>query len=232
MRLLLLLIFSLFFMPLHGEVFLLSGGGAKGKYFDPVKDLQGELLFSESIEYNGIRTELEVFAVSLNADMITAELRGMTGRPMQDLPLGTVFALPPEKGWQRMFLFFGNRSGNRVTMFSMRLPAKRQEQINWPENLPLPPWGKPEMSIYFTGSGSFCGRFSFSCSSGEAMRSLTEALRERGFEPQTGESAEVYGSGGEIFISGGNILLLTMNAHGHGIMHMRKRTGRALPGRQ
>ncbi len=210
--------------PVSAEVYLLAPGRGKGRSFRADELAGARQLMREKVAYNGIRGEIEVYQLSRSLDVLMSELRTIAGELHSTwTPNGVAVTLPPEKGWQTMLLLFGREGQEGVTMFAMRLPEKRQENLVWPELLPLPGNAVPVSVMYFPESDSYFGSFRNGGDRRDSMLAITSALYSAGYKAQTGESAMPDESRGETFVSTNprRILLLKLNDHGEGYMILR-----------
>lgn len=203
------LLFLSFFLVLsgYGEVFLLGGkraSGGKGVPGTNFSELFNQhLLMKEEVAFNGVDCELEVRLIKLPIREVLEELKNRyPGLPVKKQG-GNVLIWMPEAGkYRERVLLIGSDILNNVTSFSVFLPVKRPVKPVWPDGLPLPADCEALEGMVFKKSGVRYGAFANMGIAPEVLlRSFDGQLRREGFQPVSGEAADLTSAGrGEVYL--------------------------------
>ena len=198
---------------LVGEVYLegpkigprAKGSGVPDRPFRELVD-QRELM-TEPVICNGFRTEMRVSLIRRPMAELLRELR--TRYPDLGIKLrrgGALLAIKLGGRWCERVLLVG--TGDRVTVFAMRLPDPPPKVPAWPTELVLPDGAEPDEVVAFPARGSVYG--SFSGADPGALNRAAAALAAQGYMPVTREAHETTGRG-ELFLNAAKQRIVTLS---------------------
>lgn len=207
-----------------------AGSGSSG--VDNV--LHGSLLWTEEVEINGRRLELEVSLVNRTLQEVLSELRGQFKKRAAAVNSNSLlFEIPLDSGARKRYYLVALQGIVPVLQFSLVLPAgfRRNSPANWPSELPLPPGASPTAVMRLPKRKSVYGAFHSSFSPQQTLADVTRSLLAQGWKGAGKGDASSHSASGEVFLHGEKqeIMIVSIQNTSRGCtgsLYLRKLSGR------
>ena len=183
-------VFSLF--PFRG------GGAASGVE----SALNGSRLWTEEIDINGHRMDLEVSLVNRTLEQALKDLRGQFKKGAAAINSNSLlFEVPLDSGARKRYYLVALKGMIPMLQFSLVLPRGfRNSSVSWRPELPLPPGAKPLSVMCLPKRNSIYGSFRSPFPAQQALADISRTLQSGGWKSMSGKNLPTAESSGEIFM--------------------------------
>ena len=176
-----------------------SGGAASG-----VGDvLHSSELWTEEVEINGHRLDLQVALVNKTLDQAVRDLRGQFKKGVAAANSNSLlFEVPMTSGARKRYFLVELNGMIPMLQFSLILPAgfKAHRSAVWPSELPLPPGAQPRTVMRLPKRNSVYGLFDSPFPPQQSLADLARNLEGCGWKSMGRESRSSMQASGEIFL--------------------------------
>lgn len=233
---LLILLLSFWCGRSRADVFSLfpfqSGGSASGVD----NALHSSELWSEEVEINGRRLDLQVALVNQDLNQAVRDLRGLYKNGSAAMNSNSLlFEVPLASGARRRYFLIELRGMIPTLQFSLILPAGfgRNKNAVWPSELPLPPGAQPRTVMRLPKRNSVYGLFDSPFPPQQSLADLARRLEGSGWKSMGQESRSSRQASGEIFLheKGRRIMVISVRnapsgSGSSGSVYLRKISGK------
>lgn len=233
---LLILLLSAWCGPVRADVFSLfpfqSGGSASGVD----NALHSSELWSEEVEINGRRLDLQVALVDKDLNQAIRDLRGLYKNGSAAMNSNSLlFEVPLASGARRRYFLIELRGMIPTLQFSLILPAGfgRNKNAVWPSELPLPPGAQPRTVMCLPKRNSVYGSFDSPFPPQQSLADMARRLEGGGWKSMGQESRSSRQASGEIFLheKGRRIMVISVRnapsgSGSSGSVYLRKISGK------
>ncbi len=180
------------------SLFPFRGGAASGVD----NALHGSRLWTEEVDLNGQRLELEVSLVNRTMEEALRDLRGQFKKGAAAMNSNSLlFEVPLDSGAKKRYYLVALKGIVPMLQFSLTLPRGfRNVSGAWHPDLPLPPGAMPLSLMRFPKRNSVYGSFRSPFPPQQALADLTRQLQSSGWKNMSGESVSSPQASGEIFL--------------------------------
>lgn len=234
--LILLMVISAGCGTVRADVFSLfpfqSGGAASGVD----NALHSSELWTEEVEINGHRLDLQVALVGKDLNQAVRDLRGLYKNGAAAMNSNSLlFEVPLASGARRRYFLVELKGMIPVLQFSLMLPAgfNRNKNTVWPSELPLPPGAQARTVMRLPKRESVYGQFDSPFPSSQALVDMARRLEGSGWKSMGQESRSSRQAAGEIFLheNGRRIMILSVRdvpsgSGSTGSVYLRKISGK------
>ena len=199
----LLILLSAWCGRIRADVFSLfpfqSGGSASGVD----NALHSSELWSEEVEINGRRLDLQVALVDKNLNQAIRDLRGLYKNGSAAMNSNSLlFEVPMASGARRRYFLIELKGMIPTLQFSLILPAgfSRNNIAVWPSELPLPPGAQARTVMRLPKRNSVYGLFDSPFPPQQSLADMARRLEGSGWKSMGQESRSSRQASGEIFL--------------------------------
>ena len=232
----LLILLSAWCGPIRADVFSLfpfqSGGSASGVD----NALHSSELWSEEVEINGRRLDLQVALVDKDLNRAIRDLRGLYKNGSAAMNSNSLlFEVPMASGARRRYFLIELKGMIPTLQFSLILPAgfSRNNSAVWPSELPLPPGARARTVMRLPKRNSVYGLFDSPFPPQQSLADMARRLEGGGWKSMGQESRSSRQASGEIFLheKGRQIMVISVQnapsgSGSTGSVYLRKISGR------
>ncbi len=222
--------------PVQADVFSLfpfqSGGTASGVD----NALHSSELWTEDVEINDHRLDLQVALVGKNLNQAVRDLRGLYKNGTAAMNSNSfLFEVPLASGARRRYFLVELKGMIPTLQFSLILPAgfKANKRAVWPSELPLPPGAQARTVMLLPKRNSVYGLFDSPFPASQSLADMARRLEGSGWKSMGQESRSSRQASGEVFLqeNGRQIMVISVqdSASGRGStgsVYLRKISGR------
>ena len=197
---------ALFFLLLQGtlvadvfSLFPFRGGGAASGVENA---LNGNRLWTEEVDINGHRMDLEVTLVNRTLEQALKDLRGQFKKGAAAINSNSLlFEVPLESGARKRYYLVALQGIIPMLQFSLILPKGfRNTPGAWRSELPLPPGARSLSVMSLPKRNSIYGSFSSPFPAQQTLADISRALQSGGWKSMSGKNRSFAESSGEIFM--------------------------------
>ena len=199
----LLILLSAWCGRIRADVFSLfpfqSGGSASGVD----NALHSSELWSEEVEINGRRLDLQVALVDKDLNQAIRDLRGLYKNGSAAMNSNSLlFEVPMASGARRRYFLIELKGMIPTLQFSLILPAgfSRNKSAVWPSELPLPPGARARTVMRLPKRNSVYGLFDSPFPPQQSLADMARRLEGSGWKSMGQESRSSRQASGEIFL--------------------------------
>ncbi len=214
------------------SLFPFQSGGASGVD----NALHSSELWTEEVEINGRRLDLQVALVNKDLNQAIRDLRGLYKNGSAAMNSNSLlFEVPMASGARRRFFLIELKGMIPTLQFSLILPAgfSRNKSAVWPSELPLPPGAQARTVMRLPKRNSVYGLFDSPFPPQQSLADLARRLEGSGWKSMGQESRSSRQASGEIFLheKGRQIMVISVQnapsgSGSSGSVYLRKISGR------
>ncbi|MBQ9335667.1 MAG: hypothetical protein IJS14_00015 [Lentisphaeria bacterium] len=188
---------------LSADVFSLFPGrsGAAASGVDGV--LHGKPLWSEEVDINGSKLELEVAMIDRTLEEALRDLRGRFKDGAAAVNSNSLlFEVPLDSGARKRYYLVELKGMIPMLQFSITLPRgfRKANSGVWDPELPLPPGGMPQTFMRFPKRNSVYGVFTSPYPAQQTLADLVRGLEQQGWKNMGRETTSSVHASGEVFL--------------------------------
>ena len=209
-----------------------SGGSVSGVD----NALHSSELWSEEVEINGRRLDLQVALVDKDLNQAIRDLRGLYKNGSAAMNSNSLlFEVPMASGARRRYFLIELKGMIPTLQFSLILPAgfSRNKSVVWPSELPLPPGAQARTVMRLPKRNSVYGLFDSPFPPQQSLADMARRLEGSGWKSMGQESRSSRQASGEIFLheKGRQIMVISVQnapsgSGSSGSVYLRKISGR------
>lgn len=201
-----------------------SSGKGGGGVNDPENALRPREIMVEPVTINGIQLSLRVALIDMRLEELLELLRKLfPGAEFAANTNSILVKIKDTSGRETRLLLVYLGTGFPIIQFSMLLPEKFPQNIQWPAELPMTAAGVPVKYMYFPKREAWFGSFKTVASSGQALSEIAGKLSTDGWSPFTGEANSGIDAKGEIFLKKNPFSIMLVNfSDGIGSVYTRR----------
>ena len=165
--------------------------------------LQGSLLWSEEVDINGSKLELEVSMVNKTLEEALLDLRGQFKNGAAAVNSNSLlFEVPMDSGARKRYYLVALKGMIPMLQFSLILPRgfRKSGSGAWHSELPLPPGAMPQTVMRFPKRDSVYGIFTSPFPAQQTLADLTRGLEQQGWKNMGRETTSSIYASGEVFL--------------------------------
>lgn len=188
---------------LHADVFSLFPGRSGAPASGVESALHGKLLWSEEVDINGSKLELEVSMVSRTLEEALRDLRGQFKNGAAAVNSNSLlFEVPLASGARRRYYLVELKGMIPMLQFALTLPRgfRKDGSGAWDHGLPLPPGGMPQTIMRFPKRNSVYGMFTSPYPAQQTLADLIRGLEQQGWKNVGRETTSSIHASGEVFL--------------------------------
>ena len=186
-----------------------KGGGGTN---DPENALRSREIMVEPVTINEVQLSLRVALIDMRLEELLELLRKLfPGAEFAANSNSILVKIKDTSGRETRLLLVYLGTGFPIIQFSMQLPEKFPENIQWPSELPMTADGVPVKYMYFPKRDAWYGSFKTVVSSSQALSEIAGKLSTDGWSPFTGEANSGIDGKGEIFLKKNPFSIMLVN---------------------
>lgn len=196
-----LLVFSM--LPLCADVFSLFPGrnGTAASGVDGT--LHANQLWSEDVDINGFKLELEVAMVDRTLEEALRDLRGQFKNGAAAVNSNSLlFEVPLASGARKRYYLVALKGMIPMLQFSLTLPRgfRKDRAVGWDPELPMTAAWSAQTLMRFPKRNSIYGVFSSPYSAQQTLADLIRNLEQQGWKNMGRETTSSIHASGEVFL--------------------------------
>ena len=222
--------------PVQADVFSLFPFQSGGPVSSVDNALHGSELWTEEVEINGHRLDLQVALVGKDLNQAVRDLRGLykSGAAARNSN-SLLFEVPLASGARRRYFLVELKGMIPTLQFSLILPAgfKANKSAVWPSELPLPPGAHARTVMRLPKRNSVYGLFDSPFPASQSLVDMARRLEGNGWKSMGQESRSSRQASGEIFLreNGRQIMVISVQdpasgSGSSGSVYLRKISGK------
>ena len=175
--------------------------------------LHGSRLWTEEVELNGRKLELEVSLVDRTMEEALRDLRGQFRKGAAAMNSNSLlFEVPLESGARKRYYLVSLKGMIPTLQFSLTLPRGfRNAPGAWHPDLPLPPGAMPLSLMRFPKRNSVYGSFRSPFPARQTLTDLVRSLQNANWKSMGKENPSSPQASGEIFLQEKKQLILIVS---------------------
>ena len=189
--------------PLSADVFSLFPGRSGAAASGVDNTLHGNPLWSEEVDINGSKLELEVALVNRTLEEALHDLRGQFKNGAAAVNSNSLlFEIPLDSGARKRYYLVALKGMIPMLQFSLILPRnfRKDGAGAWHSDLPLAPGATPQTVMRFPKRNSVYGIFTSPFPAQQTLADLTRGLEQQGWMNMGRETTSSVHASGEVFL--------------------------------